>query len=287
MSISQTLSIALTVASLSCQAYVPPIPALLKEALSGRKTAGTFEVSLSHRVKVSTDSEPIVVTERIVRNKNQYLLFFRSPGVESVIPGSWNGKEYRLPENKLYPSDSRAFMRVLLSVSSDELLPTLLNEEFVRRDQIPQYKSDFKFEGDPNLWNMRENYLIQPNIAIRRTADSTAYAITGLIDGKNRRSIWIDRSLKGVARLEWTTESGTTSWNFSNFTSQPLGGYYPKTMSFETQALTLVETTLEYAKPINTDQLRETKKTFEQAVKGHPALPSSLDGALKVLLSFR
>ncbi|MBI1861971.1 MAG: hypothetical protein HYR96_13735 [Deltaproteobacteria bacterium] len=281
------LSLVVTLLPIASYGYIPAVPALLKEVYSGRKAGASLEISLSHKVKISNDADPVVISERIIRNKNSFFIFFRSPLVEGVIPAGWNGKEYRLPENRLYPSDSKAFMRALLSLNGEELLPTLLHEEFLKRDQIHQYKTDFKFEGDPNLWNMKENTLIAPDASIKRTNSSTAYVFVGLVDGKNRRSVWIDRALKGIARLEWQSETGTTSWNFSNFASLSAGGYFPKTLTFETGTITLVESTLETAHALNANQLQEVKKSFEQAVKGHSQLPGALDGALKVLLSFR
>lgn len=270
-----------------CQAFIPPVTALLKEVFSGRKTSIAFEISFSHKVRISNNSDFFVITERVIRDKNHIFILWKSPTFEGVIPGSWNGKEYRLPDDKIYPSDSRVFMRTLFSTSAEDLISALTNEEFIRKEQSYQYKSDFKFEGDPNYWNMRDNYLLAPDVTLKRTPSGTAFAITGLVDGKNGRTVLIDRSLKGIARLEWQSESGTTAWNFSDFTPQPMGGYFPKHILFETSGLSLVESTLEFARPLHAENLREVKKTFAQAVKNHPPLPSTLDAGLKVLLSFR
>lgn len=264
-------------------AYLPPVGVMIRESCAGRKNTGVLEVVMGHKVRLSAESEGISIRERIVRDKGQ--VFFGWTFADGGWSGTWNGKEYRLANAKTFVSDTKAFLRVLLSVVPEELQAALIGEQFVRKDQLYQYKPDFKFEGEPTQWNIKENYLVPIDVSLQRSPTAILFAVNGYADGKNRRTVFFEKELRGVARLEWQSDSGTTAWNFSNHSPQPIGGHFPRVLTFESAGVVIVESVLETARVLTAAQLKEAKKQLSSTPSGFES--NEGESALKILLSFR
>ncbi len=277
--------IASSIVVTTANAFFPPVSAMLKEVCSGRKNTSAIEVVLSHKVRLKPEGEGLTVRERIIRDRGRVL--FQWTFADGNWGGSWNGKEYSLTGGKSIASETKAFLRVLLAVIPDELQSVLVAEQFIRTDQLYQYKPGFNFEGDPATWNIKDNYLVPTDMSLKKSPLGIFYSVNGLLDGKNRRSVYFERSLRGVARIEWQSESGTTAWNFSNFTSQPLGGYFPRVLTFESAGIAIVESVLESARALTATQLQESKKAIEILMKAEGYSSPDSESALKILLSFR
>ena len=285
--IKSTLLLILFFSSQVSHAYIPPVPIMLKEIFADRKPGTAFEVVFTHQVKLAVDSDAIVIQERIVREKSRYTIFWKLVSDDRTVPAYWTGKEYRLPDKKTFPSDTKLFMRVFLAMGFEELQSALLNEKFLNKGQLVPFKTGYSFEGDPNLWNLKDNYVFHPDISVKRTPNGPAFAVTGFEEGKSRRTFYIDRTVRGMHRLEWETESGITAWNFGSYGPQALGGLLPKKFTFESASFTLVESRLNGTRVLTAQQVHDIKKTFDQLFKDEPSLPSSMENALKLLLSFR
>lgn len=280
------LVLLLSIFPVFCLGFVPPVSSLIREALEGRKGTA-IEMVLSHRVRVTAQSDPIALNERVIRARNQTFFFWKLSGSEHEWVSAWNGKEYRFPLHPPFASESKLFLRALLATTVEEMQSTLLAEQFLRKDQLIQYKPGFEFEGDPNFWKIRENFLTHPDIILKRLGETIVYSITGLIDGKNRREFMIEKNSGGFARVDWQTESGNTNWGFSKFMQSDKGGLYPSQLQFESSGVVLIQSHIDSIRFPSADQIKGLKRSFEQAIKGAIPLPENLDAALKILLSFR
>jgi hypothetical protein len=267
--------------------YIPPVPLMLKEIFEGRKPKIGIEAVFRHRVETRSGG-PYDIEEHIVSERGQALILWKGQGMGPVA-ASWDGKNYALSREKLYPVRSNLFMKYFFSDSAEDFKETLLAEQFVRRDQLLEYKPGFIPSGDPAQWNLRQNYLRHDDIFLQRLQDNLtdiSIAVQGTHDGTSLRAIYLDRSFKGISRLEWRDGDQWFGWDFEGFARFASDGLYPRRLSFGVQGVEAISSQLVSWRVVRDRQLSELKSNWKQVARGIGSLASA-EPALKLLLSYR
>lgn len=268
--------------SLQAFAFLPPVASMLREVTEGRK-AGPIEVVLRHRISVR-GSGAIEVEERIVNERNRYSFLWSGSAFPRGLAGTLERYQYIVGDNAI-PSRSAAWVTYLAGLGGDSLRDVLVNEQFVRRDQLLQYKPGWSPTGDPQTWELRENYLRHADVVLRRIAGGVAIAVIGMEEGAVAKTLYVDKNLKGLRRLEWKDGQEINAWNFESFGAMPAGGQFPRRITFETGGAEVITTDLVAARSLNAKALSDFKNSWKQAPR-EPA-SSNGEGVLKLLLSFR
>jgi hypothetical protein len=285
--IGRLLTLAAVFSCVFSFAYIPPVPLLLKEIFDGRKPKIAVEAVFRHRVETRS-GEPYEIEEKILSERGQALILWKGPGM-GPIAATYDGKNYALSRDKTYPVRSNLFMKYFFSDSAEEFKETLLSEQFVRRDQLLEYKPGFIPNGDPALWNLRQNYLRHDDIFLQRLQDNLtdiSIAVQGTHEGTTLRAVYFDRSFKGISRLEWRDGDQWFGWDFEGFARFSADGIYPRRLSFGVQGVEAISSQLVSWRPVRDRQLSEFKSNWKQVARGIGSLASA-EPALKLLLSYR
>ena len=198
--------------------FIPPVPNILKEVFDARRSFPGAEIVTRYQVKTPTGTTE--VEERLIGDRNKGYITWRVGGANPV-PAYWEKGQYVFPDGKRITSKSSVFNRYFLSNSSDEFRDVLLAERFLNKDQLLQYKTGFEATGDPATWDLKENYLIHPDIFLKRLPGGVGIAVVGTSDGQHERSIYFDKALQGVRRIEWKDGAETVQWTFDQFSGDP------------------------------------------------------------------
>ncbi len=259
--------------SVTSYAFMPSVPNMVKEVLEGRNTRPTY-IGLRHRVRTGSN-EFNEVEEQIFQDRGRTQFVWRTRG--QVFTGSRTKDGYALDADHRISSHSSAFLRYLLSSSADELLTTLAAEGFIRPSQMQTYKAGFVMENDPATWNLKENFLIQPDVFLVRLPTDVAIAVHGQGDD---RVLYIENEYRGIRRLEWKEGEKLVAWNFQQFAGQKNLGSYPKLLSLEVDGQVQVESSLV---AVHTADSKKQPKP----VRSNASIGGSDESLLAVLLSYR
>lgn len=277
-------SILLTVGLLcgTAQAFLPPVAEMLRSVTDGRKSV-PVELVVKHRIAVR-GSGTVELEERIFDENRKALFLWSGGALGAGVSGSLDGTSYRTPGGEI-PTKSLALVRYLTSTNPDELRDGLVAERMIRRDQLAMFKPGFAPEGDPQSWNVKENYLIHPDIYLRRLESGVAIAVVGTDEGDERRTVLFDRALKGIRRFEWKEGESVQSWNCEGFSPFGAAGNYPRRLAFESNGSEVIQSDILAVRLLNAKSAGEFKNSWRQAEKA--SLSSNGEGILKLLLSYR
>lgn len=279
------MRLGIVLASLCCvvsHAFLPPVPALVRDAFDGRKPRRASEVVLRHHVEVRP-GETVEIEERIALAGSKPLFLFKAMGQGQPLFGTWERRQYQV-EDKAYGARSGAFLKYFLGTSPDDFLNALVAEGYVRRDQLAQFKAGWVPEGDPNTWDVRGNYLRHPDIFLSRLKHGTAVAVIGSDDGGNRRAVYFDPAGKGIRRLEWKEGGGQLAWEFDGFHQVAKEGMYPRFLYYEVNGDEKIRSEL-LAVRVLSDRGASEFSAAQRRPRG--SVPSNVDAALQLLLGLR
>jgi len=283
--LAKFLAVGLVTSSLPAFAFIPPVPQIIKEIFDLRKPSIANEAIFRHRIAAG-NGESIELEERMVAEGNRLYFLWRVQGQPQPVAAYWENQSYVVAQGKAFPARSAAWVKYLLTNSGDGFRDTLVAEQFIRRDQLSQFKPGFTPTGDPHTWELRTNYLIHDDIFLSRLPAGIAIAVNGLQNETSRKSVYFDKSLRGVYRLEWVENAQTYAWNFERLAKNAYFGYYPSRLSFEAQGVEAVSSELVSFHPLKDKPLFEFKSLWKQAQRAPVANPVA-DAALRVLLSYR
>jgi len=263
-------------------AFLPPVNEMLRGVTEGRKNV-PVELVVKHRIAVR-GSGTIELEERIF-DENRKTLFIWSGGAFGTgVGGTLENTTYRT-QGQEFPTKSVALIRYLTASGAEELRDGLIAERMIRRDQLAQFKPGFSPEGDPQTWNVKENYLIHPDIFLRRLENGIAIAVVGSEEGDERRTVLFDKGLKGIRKLEWKEAEGIQSWNCEGFTPFGAAGNYPRRLFFENNGSEVIQSDILAVRVLNAKSAGDFKNSYRQAEKA--SLSNNGEGILKLLLSYR
>lgn len=265
-------------------AFIPPVSRIVSDSVEGKKITKPVELVMHHRVDMKqgqiTDLE-----ERLVWDHGKVTLFFKVPGVSQPIEVSVDSRGYNLDYGKTWSRRSRVFYKAFFAGSPDELMEPLLSDEFIRRDQLMQYKPGFQPAGDPKDWDLREGYLRHDDVYLHRVGKSVAIAVAGANDPTHRRIVYFDRDHKSVRRLEWGDGNDVVAWNFESFLKSPPLGAAARHLTFEVNGEERINTDIVQVRQLSDKQLADLKRMPHLARGATP--PSSVEEVLGLLLSYR
>ena len=258
----------------AAHAFIPPVPAVVKEIFYGRKPKRATEIVLRHVIEAKP-GEVIEVEERIMTERGRARFRWRIGG--QPVGGQLERDGYLVEGGSKIETRSRLFLKYLLTASDTDFLNALQEEGFVRRDQLQQFKPGYSPDGDPNLWDVRGAYLRHADIYLHRVRQSVGIAV----EGDAKRIVYFDQGLHGVRRLEW--RDGTpVAWDFDGFhTPGKEGGFYPRHLYFSVNGEEKIRSELVAIRGASDRQVAE----FTASPKGGPS--GSAEAALQFLLSYR
>lgn len=260
------------------EAFIPPIPLAIREIFDGRKP-GALEIVLRHRIGGGE------FEERIVCERGRYQMVWRGGLFQQPVAATWERQAYFIGDRNI-SSRSGIFLKYFGSHSADEFKDALMAEKFMRRDQMIQFKPGFSPSGDPQTWDLRENYLKHPDIFLERVRGSVAIVVVGLDEGALRKAVAFDRSLKGVRRIEWKDGQEVAGWTFENFSKFPSGGTYPHKLSFDINGNEVISSDVVAVRTIGDRALADFRTGWKQAASTTGLSPNA-EAALQRLLGFR
>ncbi|MFM8270068.1 MAG: hypothetical protein ACKN9V_07750 [Pseudomonadota bacterium] len=268
--------------SLDGMAFVPPLTAIFKANFDGRKSLPT-ETVFRHQIKLK-NGENIALEEKLAEIGGKTYVVFRSPSYGDVA-GTWSKGSYYFAGEKKVPSRSKAFLSFYSASNGDEFRDVLLDEKFLKRDQFNQYKSSFTPQGDPATWDLKENYVVQPNVYFSKTPQGPAIVAVGLDENKMRRAVFFDKGTLLLSRIEWRDGDQETSWNFRGSKKFPGDSSFPDEMSLVLDKQVIIQSSLVSRQFLKGKLKSQWLDKFSALSK--LGMSPNLEEGLKILLGYR
>lgn len=263
--------------------FIPPVKNIIDEVFANRKAVPVIEAVMQHRVQLP-GGDTVFVEEQMVREANTVSVLWKLQS--HLVSAQWTRQSYVVNSQLTYPSRSSIFLKYLLATVPEDLLRQLLLEQFVRKDQLVQFKSSYAPAGDPAGWNPKASYQHHPDIFLFRLPAGVAIAVMGLQETGASKTVYFDDSLKGISRIEWKEGDMITAWDFGGYSSVGLPGRYPKRMTFVSEGTERIQSTLVALRSMKTGALSTFRRDFATASRS--STPSEMfDKALKLLLAYR
>jgi hypothetical protein len=269
---------------LSGWGFVPPVSEQLSDIFSGRKPGDAVELTFRHMVQIK-EGEVAEVIEQFVGNRQGGVIRYQVAGQPPVY-ADWNGKEYSFRSGKSVPSRTNAFIDIFLAETSGIYLDRLLREHFVRREQLLQFKPGYQPQGDPKTWGTKENYLLHEDIYLVKVGREFGWAISGMNEPEQRRTVVLAKVGRGVQRLEWLVGTENAAWDCSGFSSQGTVGRLPRLCAMTINGVERVRSTLSSAKSVKKDALATARLASRQPTAAAPPSPL-LEEAVRLIVRYR
>ena len=202
------------------------------------------------------------------------------------VSGQWDKRTYFLGNEKKIVGRSQLFLKNYISGSALEFRDALINEKFLRWEQLKQFKDGFELQGDPQTWDIKNNYLQQDSISLVLLPSGPSIAVVGLSEPTSKRVIYFDKGLLGIRKIEWMDGNENLSWNFDSFTMSLKDSYFPKRASLVKDGREIIQTELGTVRALNKKQNGEWLQAWQKASKTILNNPSA-EEALRNLLSHR
>lgn len=266
----------------AASAFIAPLNSVINEVVDLR-SAAPQELVWRHRVFVP-NQEPVQLDESIYCDRGNLSVHWRIGG--QTILGQLSSKGYSIPSaGKIFPLRSALFAKMMCSTSAEEVREALLQERFIRREQLVQFKPEYQPSGDPNLWDTKANYILHDDISLKRLKSGTAIGVAGTEGDNPGRSVYFDRSSNNIARLEWRNGTDRIAWNFERFMATEGRGLFPRKASFEAMGSERVSSELILARAFSGKSANVYRA---ERLRVSSAVPNeSLLTALSILLSYR
>jgi hypothetical protein len=240
-------------------AYIPPLGPVAQKIFVERKLPATTEIVVRHRI--DGDRNPTEIEERIFLVAGRPRFVFRVGGRSFAANRDSNG--YRFPSDVI-ESRSGLFLKALFSRRGDEFLERAVAEQFVRREQLSQFKSNYDPSGDPKTWKTTSSYLRHADIELSRLPQGVAILVTNGGEPRNpARSLYFDRELRGIARFEWRDSEGRHQWDFPAFTTYKREGTFPTRWVYRLNGRERVRSEVLALRAVSERQVTEALRTAE------------------------
>lgn len=270
--------------------YIYPLNYIISDVFRNRKSTSFQLWQFKHRLKIG--SETFEIEEQLLKEGNQVFCFWKIPAHNTLVGASYSQGAYQFPKEKWY-SKSAIPLKNFTATSIEEMKEALLNERFIRRDQMLQYVAGFSPEGDPQTWNIKQNYLAHSDISLVHFDDIVGVAVTGLKEGSSKKTVVFDRSLRGLLKLEWKEEAAPKNvyWLYSNFARLMQGkgnyttSYFPKKSVLYFDNVEIASSEVVSLNTQDSAAVKEFKTQYSNAIKN--TFSGSVQLALKYLLSYR
>ncbi|MSP19012.1 MAG: hypothetical protein EXR74_05530 [Bdellovibrionales bacterium] len=275
----------LWVFSLKAVAFIPPISAVLKEIFDARKFTEGTELTLNHRV-VTNNGEWSEIEEKILLENRGMKFIWKPMALEAFFSGQLEKRTYWLGGDKKIPSRSLLFLKSYTAGSAMEFRDALVGEKFLKWDQMKQFKEGFEPQGDPQTWNVKSQYLEQEAISLALLPTGPSIAVVGFQDGNSRKTVYFDKGLLGIKKIEWSEGKESISWNFDQFSVAVNQSLFPRKANLIKDGRDIIQSELIGIRQLSKRQWIEWMKVWQKANQTINNSPAS-EETIRILLSFR
>lgn len=281
-----TLALIMLLSS-SADAFIPPVPSILKEVFGERGGPSGVEAHFKYKVTLRP-GEVVEVDEKIIRESGNVYFLWKIPAYQAApVAARYEKQAYWVSKERNFATRSTVFWKYFIAGSDDEIRDALLAERFIRRDQFYQYKPGFNPSGDPQTWNLKENVLRHDDIYLSRLPSSVSIAIRGYQEGNTSRVVYFDQNLKAMTRLEWQDNENVAAWNFEGTLKSAWDKVLvPKRSSLEVNRAVLIQGETVLVRALKDRALFESKAAWNNAAKA-VSVPPNVEAVLKLLVSYR
>jgi hypothetical protein len=268
--------------SLKVQAFIPPVSAVLKEIFDERKFSDDVEFGFSHQV-LGGSGEWSEIEERIVLDRRGPKFLWKVGANGTWISGQLEKRNYLVGDKKI-SARSLLFLKSFIANSAVEFRDALISERFLRWDQLKQFKDGFELQGEPQTWDIKTNYLQQDSIYLVLLPSGPSIAVIGSQDGNSKRTVYFDKALQSLKRLEWAGGSDNFTWNFDSSLTPFKEAVFPKRSYLLKEEREMIQSELIVIRQLNSRKVKEWRQLWQRSLNSSSA---SLDDNLKTLLSYR
>ncbi len=271
--------------SYQVQGFIPPITSMFREIFDDRKISDGTEFGFVHRVLTSS-GDMSEVEERVLLDRRGVKFLWKSGTQGSWLSGQLEKRTYNVGTDKKIPSRSLLFLKYYIASNAAEFRDALINERFLKWDQLKQYKDGFELQGEPQTWDIKSNYLQQDSIFLALLPSGPSIAVVGYQDSNSRRIVYFDKVSSGLKQLQWVDPSENLVWIFESSTLNYKDALFPKVATLIKEGKEVVQSELAVIRQLNKRQLTEWGSLWQRSSKTLSNSPSG-DENLRVLLGYR
>lgn len=266
----------------SAFSFVPPLSFVFKANFDGRKSV-PVETVFRHQIQLKS-GESMVIEEKLSEIGGRIYFVFRSPSYGDA-GGTWTKGSYSFAGDKKISTRSRSFLSFYTASQGEQFRDVLVEEKFMKRDQFSQYKPSFTPQGDPAAWDLKENYIIQPQVYFSRTPQGPAIMAVGIQEDKMRRAVFFDKGTLLLSRLEWRDGNQEAAWNFRGNRRFSGEGNFPDELNFTLDNRTIIQSQLISRQILKGKAKNQWLDKF--SVASRSGLNPNLEEGLRILLGYR
>jgi hypothetical protein len=276
---------ALLLISFNAVAFIPPVSSVLKEIFDSRKFAEGVEIVFNHQV-LSPNGEWSEIEERILADNRGIKFLWKPAGSGLLVSGQLDKRVYSIGSDKKVNARSLLFLKNFTAASSIEFRDALINERFLKWEQMKQFKEGFELQGEPQSWDIKSNYLQQDSVSLVLLPSGPTIALVGYQDPTSKKTIYFDKGLAGVKKIEWIEGSENLSWSFDQFSIGLKDSYFPRKSALAKDGRDIIQSEVVALKSLNKRQAADWYQLWQKANKSLASAPTS-EESLRSLLSFR
>ncbi|NBY18921.1 hypothetical protein EBQ74_01410 [bacterium] len=271
--------------ALNAHGFIPPVSSVLKQIFDSRKTGEILEYVFVHQVGNAAGGWS-QVEERFILEPKGLKFLWKPLNSELFLSGVLEKRTYTVGTDKKIPARSLLFLKNFTAVSAFEFRDALINEKFLKWDQLKQFKDGFDPQGDPQSWDIKGNYLTHDSISLVLLPSGPSISVVGYQDQNSKRTVYFDKAGVGVSKIEWLDSSEVTSWTFDKLTLNLKEATFPKRATFIRGGRELIQSELVTVRILNRRQVADWLQSWQRAPKVLVNAPAA-EEALIILLGNR
>ncbi|MEZ4749632.1 MAG: hypothetical protein R3B54_03100 [Bdellovibrionota bacterium] len=132
------------------QAYIYSVKGLVEAAFAGREADNPLEIILRHQIGQRSSGQ--LLREHLYTDGQTVLASWSIEGSNASAKGIITADSYNLMGQKTYKRESRLFVSYLTALDAQKFIERALEERFVRRDQLMEYKPGYDLKANPKTW---------------------------------------------------------------------------------------------------------------------------------------
>ena len=266
-------------------AFVPPVSSLLKDIFDNRKLSDGVEFGFSHQVSKSS-GDSVDIEERILLDSRGLKFLWRVGAQGPWLSGRLEKRSYMIGADQKSSSRSLLFVKYFTSRTPVEFRDALINERFLRWDQLKQFKDGFELTGEPQTWDIKNNYIQHDSISFYLLPSGPSISVVGYQDSSSKRVFYLDKEALAIKRLEWIESSENSTWNFNSSMIDFKGSFFPRAATLSKDGKEIIHSELLAIRVLNKKQVKEWMQLWQKGESGRADL-SANDENLRFLLSSR
>ena len=266
-------------------AFVPPVTSILKDIFDSRKISDGTEFAFSYQI-LNTGGDAVEIEERILVDSSGLKFLWKVGPQGSWLTGKLEKRAYIVGVEQKIPARSLLFLKYFVSKTAVEFRDALVNERFLRWEQLKQYKDGFELQGDPQTWEIKKNYVQQDSVFFALLPSGPSLAVVGHQDSSSKKTFYLDKDSLTVKRFDWADSVENLTWNLGSSSLEFKGAIFPKSAVFSKNGKELINAELVVIRQLNKKQLKEWLQLW-QRTNGFRGAATTSEDNLRTLLSNR